>query len=84
MPNVSERLELQIAPGERKKYDIDRYRAPFELGSDTFALLGCGVAECAAGRKRDQDCVEADQPDRLRDDECQDDEDPREVTANHS
>jgi hypothetical protein len=37
-PEVVEDAELQTAPGERKKYDIDRYRASFELISRAFTL----------------------------------------------
>ena len=59
-PKVIEHPELQAAPGERKKYDIDRYRASFELVSDPFALTRCRIAEGAARGERQQHRVQAD------------------------
>src|SRR6266516_1915148 len=54
-PHLSQRGELQVAAGERKKYDIDRYRAPFELTSDTLTLVWCGVTQGAARHERSRE-----------------------------
>src|SRR6266516_399640 len=69
---------------ERKKYDIDRYRAPFELTSDTLTLVWCGVTQGAARRERDQDGVQTEQAHGLCNDKGENHEHHRERAANRT
>src|SRR5437762_1697782 len=83
-PHLSQRGELQVAAGERKKYDIDRYRAPFELTSDTLTLAWCGVTQGAARRERDQDGVQTEQTHGLCNDKGENHEHQRERATNRT
>ncbi len=80
-PQLIERPGLEAAPGERKKYDIDGNRASFEFVSDTLALTGRRIAERAAASQRHQHRIQAQEPDRLPDDEGRHDQNPGKLTV---
>src|SRR5207247_1065155 len=82
--HIVERGQLHATPGERKKYDIDWYRASLELTSDARTTIWRNRAKRASCGKSDQDGIQAEQPYRLGDEKGEDHQDPRQMVVNHA